>query len=145
MALNTRLSTDARDVQLNAFGPLLNNGYFRIYDSTGTGQPATPNTAITTQVLLAEIRWNATAFGASAAGSGTDRTITAAALTDDSSADASGTATWFRALKSDGTTVEMDGSVGTATANLVMNSVAISSGARVSVTSFTHSFPMQGA
>ena len=71
MALNTRMSTDARDTQLNAFGPLLNNGYLRFYDSTGgTGQPATPNTAIGSQVLLAELRWGATAFGSSAAGAG---------------------------------------------------------------------------
>jgi hypothetical protein len=147
MTLNTRVSTDGRDVQLNAFALLFNNGYLRFYDSTGgTGQPATPNTAIGSQVLLAELRWNATAFGAAGAGSGTDRVITANAITDDSSADATGTATWFRALKSDGTTVEMDGSVGVgSTFNINMNSAAIQSGARVSVTGYTHTFPMQGA
>lgn len=139
MALNTRLSTDGRDVQLNALGPLLNNGYIRIYDGT---QPATPNTAVSTQVLLAELRWGATAFGTSSGGG----PITANAITQDSSADATGTATWFRALKSDGTTAEMDGSVGVgATFNINMNSAAIQSGAAVSITSFTHALPMQGA
>jgi hypothetical protein len=141
MALNTRLSTDSMDVQLNAYGPTLNSGYLRFYDGT---QATNPNTAIGAQVLLAELRWNATAFGASAA-SGSNRVITAGAITDDSSADATGTATWFRALKSDGTTAEMDGSVGVGTFNINMNSAAIQSGARVSVTSFTHTILMQGA
>ena len=37
---------------------LLDNGYLRIYDGT---QPATANTAIGSQVLLAELRFNADA------------------------------------------------------------------------------------
>ena len=137
MALNTRLSIAARNVQLDALAPRLNNGFLRIYDGT---QATDPDTAIGAQVLLAELRFNATAFGAAASG-----VITANALTADSSANATGTATWFRALQSNGTTAEVDGSVGTATANLILNSVAISSGAQVSVSSLTITLPLQGA
>ena len=47
----------------------------------------------------------------------------------------------IRLLESDGTTVLWDGSVGTASADLVMNSVAIQIHAKVSVTSFTYTLP----
>lgn len=139
MALNTRLSTQGRDVQLNAFGPEFDNGYFRIYDG---GQPATPNTAITTQVLLAELRFNADAFPVVSGGG----PLSANALTDDSSADATGQATWARCLKADGSTVLMDMSVGEGSSfNANINSDAIQEGAAVSVVSFQHALPMQGA
>jgi hypothetical protein len=49
----------------------------------------------------------------------------------------SATATWFRLLQSDTTTALCDGSVGTANANLVLNSTAIVSGAAVAVSAFT--------
>lgn len=111
---------------------LANSGKLRIYDSTGTGQPATADTAVTTQVLLAELTMNATAFGAAALG-----VATANAITSDASADATGTATWFRLLKSDGTTVILDGSVGSASADLILNTVSIVAGAIIAITAFT--------
>jgi hypothetical protein len=130
MALNTKMANAAVNEEADRLATLFNSGKLRIYDGT---QAATADTAIGAQVLLAELTFNATAFGAASAG-----VITANAITSDSSADATGTATWFRCLKSDGTTPLMDGSVGTATSNLVLNSVAIQSGAAVSVTSFVH-------
>jgi hypothetical protein len=130
MALNPKRSNAAVNAAADAVCTLLNSGKLRIYDGT---QPATANTAITTQTLLAELTFNATAFGAASNGVATANSITA-----DSSADATGTASWFRAVKSDGTTAVFDGSVGTSSADLVLNSVNISSGAQVSVTSFTY-------
>ena len=137
MALNTRLSTSARDVQLNAFRTEFDNGYLRIYSGA---QPATPNTAAS-GVLLAELRFNAT-FAAAVSGGGP---LTANAITDDSAADATGTAGYFRCLKADGTTPLIDGEVGTSGANLNMNNTSIQINARITVTSFTHALPMQGA
>jgi hypothetical protein len=136
MALNTRISVNARNVQLDALRVLLDGGFLRIYDGA---QPASPDTAVTTQVLLAELTLANPAFGASVNG-----VITANAITADSSANATGTAAWFRATKADGTAV-IDGSVGTATANLILSSVNIVAGAPVSVSSWTHGLPMQGA
>ena len=131
MATNPKRSNTAVSAAADAVSALLTNGYLRVYDGT---QPATADTAITTQVLLAELRFNASAaFGAAVNG-----VATANALTSDSSANATGTATWFRALKSDGTTVVYDGSVGTSAADLVLNSVAIALGAIVAVTAFTY-------
>jgi len=119
------------NTKVDAQAALLNSGFLDIYDSTGTGQPATADTAVTTQVKLARLTFGNPAFGAGVAG-----VATANAITQDSSADATGTATWCRLLKSDGTAV-MDGSVGTSGCNLNLNSVAISAAAAVSVTSFT--------
>lgn len=129
MALNPKRSTTAVNTEANAIGPLLNSGTIKIYDGT---QPATADTAITTQNLLATLTFGATAFGSASAG-----VITANAITS-GTAGATGTATWFRALKSDGTTVVFDGSVGTASADLVLGTVSIVSGATVSCSSFTY-------
>lgn len=133
MADTTKVSNAAASAEADAFSDLLDNGYLRIYDSTGgTGQPATVDTAIGSQVLLAELRFSATASPSAVNG-----VITFSAITSDSSANATGTATWFRTFKSDGTTAVWDGTVSTAGATLNLNSTAISSGAQVDVTSLT--------
>lgn len=128
MALNTQLSDTAANAAANAMAALLNTGYLRIY--TGS-QPANANTALSGQTLLAELRFASTAFGSAVAGVATANAIAAV------NAAATGTASWFRALESDGTTVVLDGSVGTSGCNLNFNSTAIQSGAQVQVTGFT--------
>jgi len=130
MANNLKISTTAVNAQADALSDLLDNGYLRIYDGT---QPANANTAITTQVLLAELRFNATASPAASGG-----VLTMNSITQDSSANNTGTATWFRALKSDGSTVVFDGSVGAASCDLNLGSTSITSGASVAVTSMTY-------
>jgi hypothetical protein len=125
-----RRANAAVNEEADKIGVLLNNGYLRIYDGT---QPTTADTALGAQVLLAELRFNATAFAAASAG-----VANANAFTQDSSANATGTATWFRALKSDGTTPVYDGSVGTSGADINLNSVAIQSGIAVEVTSLSY-------
>lgn len=130
MALNPKTAASSRNLALNAAFDPLNSGFLRIYDGT---QPVDADTALGAQVLLAELTLNATAFAAAAAGS-----KTANAITTDASANATGTATWASLIKSGGvraTDNVMDMSVGTAGANLNMNSVAISAGASVACTS----------
>ena len=127
-----KTSIAARNAALDALAPLVNSGYLRIYSGS---QPATPETAAS-GVLLAELRFNATAFGAAAAG-----VLTANAITGDSSADATGTAGYYRVLASDGTTALWDGSVNTSGADLNLNSVAIQSGAAVSISALTYTLP----
>lgn len=95
----------------------------RIYAGT---RPATGGAETT---LLAELTCNATFAPAASGGVLTLNAITGAA------ASASGTATWARLLKSDGTTIIADMSVGTSGADLNLNSTALSSGATVNVTS----------
>ncbi len=128
MALNPKTSLVSRALALNAAFDVLNGGSLRIYDGT---QPTDADTAISTQVLLATLPLSATAFAAASAGSKAAAAITSA------NAVATSTATWGSLVKSDGTTRVMDFSVGLSASNLLLNAVAISSGASVQVTSFT--------
>lgn len=133
MANAPSITTAARNAAADAVVDLVDvggAGSLRIYDGTA---PADANAALSSNTLLANLAMSATAFGSAAAG-----VATAAAITQDSSADATGTATFFRILAGNGTTVVMQGSVGTASADLILNSVAISSGAAVSVSSLTY-------
>lgn len=129
MALNPKLTNLAANAEADAVAALCNSGFLDLYDGT---QAVTADTTIGAQVKLASLPLSATAFGSAVAG-----VATANAITADSAADATGTATWFRVWKSDHTTAVFDGSVGTATANLVINSTAIQINAQVSVTAFT--------
>jgi hypothetical protein len=103
-----------------------NSGKLRIYSGT---RPATGGAATT---LLAELTCNAT-FAPAASGG----VLTLNAITQDSSADSTGTASCFRLLKSDGTTIVLDGNVGTSGSDLNLNTTSLVTGAAVQVTSFT--------
>jgi len=127
MANNLKLSNTAVNAEADALSVLLDNGYLRIYDGT---QAATADTAVGAQVLLAELRFNADAAAAATAG-----VLTFNAITQDSSANNTGTASWFRALKSDGSTVLFDGTVGTSGCDINIATTAIVAGAIVGVTS----------
>jgi hypothetical protein len=129
MANSPKFANVTVNAEADALARLLDNGYLRIYSGT---QPATADTALSGNTLLAELRFAATSAAGASAG-----VLTFSAITSDTSADATGTAAFYRALKSDGTSVVMDGSVGTSSADLVLNSTAIQSGAQVDVTSFS--------
>lgn len=105
------------------------SGLLRIYDGTG-GRPADADTAVTTQVLLAEC-----ALSATAAPAATNGVLTFNAISDDSNANATGTAVWFRVTTSGGAAV-FDGDVGTSGSDLNLNSTSITSGGTVSISSF---------
>lgn len=130
-AMKTAVAT--RNTQLDAMTALLNGGSLRLYSGT---EPATPETALSGNTLLAQLTFGSPAFGAASAGVATSN-----AITQDSSADATGTATFFRCLASNGTTVVYQGTVSTAAADLNLNSVSISSGAAVAVSSLTVTLP----
>lgn len=136
MAANTHLSQAAWDAALDAAINAENSGFLDIYDSTGTGQPATPDVAVTTQVKLASLPLSATAFGAAAAGVKTANAITSGTGL------AAGTATWARFYKSDHTTAVHDCSVGTSGCDINLNDAAITIGGTVSVTAYTVSMPV---
>ena len=99
----------------------------RIYSGT---RPATGGAETT---VLAELTGNASAFAAAASGG----VLTLNAITADSSANATGTASWFRIDSSGGTNHVLDGDVGTSGSDLNLNSTSIVSGGSVSISSFT--------
>lgn len=104
------------------------NGKIRIYSGT---VPADANAALSSNTLLAELACSTT-FAASASGG----VLTVNTITQDTSADATGTATFFRVLKSDNTVI-LQGAVGTSGSELNLNTTSISAGAAVSITAFT--------
>lgn len=125
MALAYEAAT-LRDAMLDAITTQAGNAaLLRIYDGT---RPATGGTATT---LLAELTCG-TPFAAAAV----NGVLTLGAITQDSSANATGTATWFRIVASNGTTHVMDGNVGTSGSDLNLTTTSIVSGQPVSVTSF---------
>lgn len=97
----------------------------RIYDGT---RPATGGAATT---LLAELTCNATFAPAAAAG-----VLTLNAIAQDASANATGTATWFRIVQSGGVNFVLDGNVGTSGSDLNLTTTSIVATQPVSVTSF---------
>ena len=132
MALNPKYSNTAANAAADALCALANSGYFRVYEAP---QPANADTALAGQKLLAELRFGAAVFGAAIAG-----VATAAAMVADTNADDTGTAAWFRVLKSDGVTVVFDGTVGVNAGfdwNMV-NTASIVAGAKVEVTGLTY-------
>lgn len=119
-------STTLRNAMLDAITTAVGNaGLLRIYDGS---RPSTGGAATT---LLAELTCG-TPFAASASSG----VLTLGSITQDSSANATGTATWFRIVTSGGTFV-IDGNVGTSGSDLNLTTTSITSGQPVSVTSFT--------
>ena len=128
MASNLKYSNGTRDAQQTGLITYAGSGsIIRLYDGT---QPANANTAISTQTLLVSLVVSGS-FGTDSNGSITLGTVT------NGTAVASSTATFFRIVKSDGTTVVMDGSVGTSGADMNLNSTTISSGQTVAITAGT--------
>ena len=128
MPTNLKYSNGTRDAQQNGLITYSGSGaLINIYAGT---QPANANTAITSQVLLVTMIVTGT-FGTDSNG-----TITIGAATN-GVAVASGTASFFRITKSDGTTVIMDGTVDTSSADMIINNTSINATQVVSLSSGT--------
>lgn len=111
-------------------------GILRIYSGT---VPANVDTALGAQVILAELTMSDPAFGA-AVDANPGATATADPIADDVSANATGTASFFRIFDSNGV-ARIQGTCGTSGAELILNSVAIQAGALVEVLSLTVTMP----
>lgn len=112
------------------------NATLVIYSGT---PPALVDTALSGNTVLAELEMSNPAFG-NAADINPGARATAAAISDDTAANATGTATFFRILDRNNVP-RIQGSVGTSGAELNMNSVAIQINAAVEVTSLTVTMP----
>ena len=128
MASNLQYSNGTRNAQQEGLITYAGTGaLIKLY--TGT-QPANANTALSGNTLLVTLTI-AGAFGTDSNGTLTFSTI------NSGTAVASGTAGFFRIVKSDGTTVVMDGSIGTSSADLVLNTTTIATNDTVAITSGT--------
>lgn len=121
LAFSTATRTGRVDAIVTAIGA---SGLLRIYDGS---RPASGGTATT---LLAELALSATA------GTTSNGVLTFSTITQDSSANATGTATWFRVVTSGGTFV-IDGNVAASASDLNLTSTSIVATQPVSVTSAT--------
>lgn len=101
-----------------------------------TGTPPAATTDADTGTLLATLTLSTTAFGASANDPGNHRAkAIAATITSDTSADNTGTAGYFRS-KTTGAVVIIQGTAGTAAADLILNTASITAGDTVAVSSW---------
>ena len=91
-------------------------------------------------VLLATLTCNASIFTSKTDGA-PGAVGTLAAVSSDTSADDTGTAAHFRLLTQTGGTAIAEGTVGTATSDLILNTVSITAGSTVSITSGTITVP----
>jgi len=133
MASNIKLAAALSNAQLNVITTQLGaSALLKIYDGT---QPAGPSVSIGAQTLLGTLTCNATFAPGASAG-----VLTLNSITQDSAADATSTATWFRMTTSGGTAL-IDGTVGTSGADLNLNTTSIVTGGPIAVTSFTFSLP----
>lgn len=140
MALNLKISNAVAQAMLTAVKSAIDAGTAAIIEIYDGSQPTDPDTAVGAQVKLATLTMNATAFG-SVSDAAPGAIMTAAAITSDSSADATGTAAWFRMLTQAGGSVIMDGSVGTGTHDMVFNTVAFTAGSTIAITAMTVTMP----
>ncbi len=104
----------------------------RFYSGTA---PATVGTALSGNTLLAELPCSATPAPAAASG-----VVTFSAITT-TNAVATGTASFFRIYKSDGTTAKIQGTVAVSGGDINLNTVSIVSGGPVAESSLTLTMP----
>jgi len=132
MASNLKYSAALKNAQQNAITSQLGaNAVLEIYSGS---QPASPDTAVGAQVLLASLACNATFAPGASGGVLTLNSISNG--TGTAGAAGGTTATWFR-MKTSGGTAHIDGTVGISGADLNLNNTSIATGQTVSVTSFT--------
>lgn len=140
MATAFFITNAVAQAMLTAFNTAADAGtaaVINIYDNT---VPADADASIGSSVLLAQLTCSATSFG-SPTDNNPGAKVTANSITSDSSADATGTATYFRILTQSAGTTIAQGTVGTSSADLVLNTVSITSGSTVAITAATVTLP----
>jgi hypothetical protein len=118
----------SRNAAVNAVTALCNSGFVEVYSGT---RPATPDTALSGNTLLATLTFGATAFGAGSSGVATANAITSGIAV------ATNTAAWARVYRSDGSTVVGDCNVGTSGSDMNFPTLSFVIGEIISCTSLT--------
>lgn len=137
MTATPMISPTLAKAGLNAITALFNSG---VIDIRSGALEATCGTADAGTLLSSGCTFGSTAFGTAADGSTTGiMTSTANSIASDTNATASGTAGHFR-VKVSGTVVAQ-GTCGTSSADMVLNTTTITGGDTIAITSFTISIP----
>jgi hypothetical protein len=134
-----RAALDSAMAKMNAISG--HSGVIKIF--TGSA-PATCETADSGTALSTGCTFSATAFAASTdPGSTGLATATANAITADTNAANTGTAGYFRGYSFDGATYtcHLQGTVGTSSADMIVNTTSIVAGETVTITSLVVTLP----
>lgn len=125
---------------MTAFNTAVDAGTAAVVNIYDGSPPVDADAALAANNMLAQLTCSSVAFGAP-----TDNNpgakVTANAITSDASADSTGTASFFRILTQNAGTVCLQGTAGTATADLILNTTAITSGSTVAITAATVTLP----
>jgi hypothetical protein len=132
-----KLTTAVRNAMGDAILAALNAGsgaaLLKVYDGT---QPAGPATAVTSQTLLGTLTFS------DPAGSTSGGVITFDTITQDSAADATGTASWVRLCDSTGAAViDGDATVAAGSGFFKLNTLSIVAGGPIKATSGSLTMP----
>lgn len=135
--MTTRLSTAGCNAMLNAITALIDAGAAAGYVEIRTGTQPASITTPATGTVLGVLTLGDPAFAAAA-----NRQAAANAITDDSAADNSGDAGWYRAYDSNGTAV-IDGSVSITGGggDMQMDDISIVAGGVITISSWTLVMP----
>lgn len=124
---------------LDAIETAINAGTAAVINIYNGSAPADADAA-EGNTLLAQLTCSASVFTSKTDGA-PGAVGTFASITSDASADNTGTASHFRILTQSGGTVCFQGSVGTSSADLILNTTSITSGSTVSITAATLTVP----
>lgn len=130
MTTEVTLTVEARNAQADALARLLDGGSVKVYSGT---PPANVSTALSGNTLLATCQLNATSAPAASGG-----VLTFNSITDDSDIDASGTASFYRLFKTDGTTAVIQGSVATSGGSMTIADTALVAAGTLSISALTY-------
>jgi len=138
MAANIRLADATRNATLDAIKTKMDAGAGPAVMEVYTGTiPTNANTAIGAQVKLGTLTFSDPSAPAASGG-----VLTFSAITQDSSADDTGTIGWARIKDSDGNTI-MDVSAGTGSGVVLQfNTLAVTVGGPISCSAFTITAPL---
>lgn len=129
-----QFSTDTRNAMADQLTSQAGaSAYLRIFSGV---KPANCGAALSGNTLLGEM-----VCGATFAPAASNGVLTLNTIGQEASADATGTAIFFRIYKSNGTTCVAQGTCGVAGADLNLNSVSIIAGGTITITSFTLTAP----
>lgn len=137
MATDPVMSQAAAQAAVNAIGAKVNGGSIRIY--TGT-PPATCEDSATGTLLSSGCLFSATAFASATDGGSGIATASANTISTDGAPVADGVAGYFRALDSSGN-AHLQGTCGTASSDMILSNVTISTSIGVAVVSYALNLP----
>ena len=140
MANDFVITNAVAQAMLNTFVTQVDAGTAAVINIYSGTPPTDADAALSGNTLLAQLTMSGTSFPA-ATDLAPGARVTANAITADSSADATGTASFFRILTQNAGTVCAQGTVGTTASDLVLNTTAITAGSTVSITAATVTLP----